>query len=184
MGAFGASGLGMKRVWLWAPLALFVVFFVVVASGLIKPGDGQHPSKMIGKAMPAFALPAGSSSRPALASTDLVGQPRLLNVFASWCVPCIAEAPVLTELARQGAVIEGVAIRDKPSDVDRFLAQNGNPYRAIGSDVDSSIQLAIGSSGVPETFVIDARGIIRFQHIGDIQPSDIPMILQKLKDAQ
>ncbi len=174
----------MKRFWLWAPLAGFVIFFGVVATGLIKPDNRLHPSKMVGKPLPAFALPAGASGRPALAKSDFSGRPRLLNIFASWCVPCIAEAPMLAEMARQGVVIEGVAIRDRRADVDRFLAKNGNPYRAIGSDVDSSIQLAIGSAGVPETFVIDARGVIRHQHIGAVTPGDVPVILEKLSEAQ
>jgi cytochrome c biogenesis protein CcmG, thiol:disulfide interchange protein DsbE len=174
----------MKRWWLWAPLVAFLILFGVAASGLIRPTDSKNPSKMVGKPLPNFVLPAASSSRPALSSTDFAGKPRLLNVFASWCVPCIAEAPVLGTIAGKGVVIEGVAIRDKRPDVDRFLALNGNPYRSIGSDVDSSIQLAMGSSGVPETFVIDAKGIIRHQHIGDIRPEDVPMLLQKLREAQ
>ena len=81
-------------------------------------------------------------------------------------------------------IIDGVAIRDKRADVDLFLARNGNPYRAIGLDVDSSIQMAIGSSGVPETFVVDRKGIIRHQHIGDIGEQDIPEILAALKAAE
>jgi cytochrome c biogenesis protein CcmG, thiol:disulfide interchange protein DsbE len=174
----------MKRGWLWLPLAAFAVILIVVAYGLIKPTDGKLASKMIGKPLPTFALPAAAADRPALARADFSGKPRLLNVFASWCVPCIAEAPVLAGMARQGVVIEGVAIRDKPADVDAFLAKNGNPYRAIGSDVDSSIQFALGSSGVPETFVIDAKGIIRHQHIGGITEGDVPTILAKLREAE
>lgn len=174
----------MKRWWLWLPLGAFVVLFGVAASGLIRPTDAKNPSKMVGKPLPAFALPAASSSRPALTSKDFAGKPRLLNVFASWCIPCIAEAPVLGAMARQSVIIEGVAIRDKRPDVDKFLARNGNPYRSIGSDVDSSIQLAVGSSGVPETFVIDSKGIIRHQHIGDIRPEDVPVILNKLREVQ
>jgi cytochrome c biogenesis protein CcmG/thiol:disulfide interchange protein DsbE len=170
--------------WLWLPLATFVVFFLVVASGLYAPDDRNHPSKMIGKPLPTFELPVAAKDRPALSSRNFTGQPRLLNVFASWCVPCIAEAPILTELARNGVIVEGVAIRDRPADVDVFLARNGNPYRAIGSDVDSSVQLAIGSSGVPETFVIDGKGIIRLQHIGEITPKDVPAILAALKSAR
>jgi cytochrome c biogenesis protein CcmG/thiol:disulfide interchange protein DsbE len=174
----------MKRVLIWAPLAMFIVFFAVVASGLYAPDDRTHPSKMIGKPLPAFSLPVAAADRPALSSKDFSGQPRLLNVFASWCVPCIAEVPILTELSKQGVIVDGVAIRDRPADVDRFLGQHGNPYRAIGSDVDSSIQLAIGSSGVPETFVIDGRGIIRLQHIGAITVEDVPKILSALKAAR
>ncbi len=174
----------MKKFTLWVPLAAFAVLFAVVAFGLISPTKSENPSKMVGKPLPAFALPAAASSRPALSKADFTGQPRLLNVFASWCVPCIAEAPVLVSLSQQGAVIEGVALRDKREDVDRFLARNGNPYRAIGLDVDSSIQLAIGSSGVPETFIIDGKGIIRHQHIGAIGAQDIPDIIAKLRAAQ
>ena len=174
----------MKRVWLWVPLAGFALFFAVVASGLLKPDDTLHRSKMIGKPLPRFDLPAASSTRPGLSAKSFNGKPYLLNVFASWCIPCIAEAPVLDAIARQGVTIEGVAIRDKRFDVDAFLARNGNPYRAIGLDVDSSIQMAIGSSGVPETFVVDGKGIIRHQHIGDIGPQDVPEILAALKAAQ
>ncbi len=174
----------MKRAWLWVPLGGFMLFLVVVASGLIRPDDNFHRSKMVGKAVPAFTLPPAASGRPGLGASDLTGKPRLLNIFASWCVPCAAEAPVLAIIARQGVIIDGVAIRDKRTDVDAFLARNGNPYRAIGLDVDSSIQMAIGSSGVPETFVVDGKGIIRHQHIGDISPDDVPEILAALRAAQ
>jgi cytochrome c biogenesis protein CcmG, thiol:disulfide interchange protein DsbE len=171
----------VKRLWFWVPLVAFIALVAVFAVTLRKPDDGLHRSRMIGKALPAFTLPAASSTNPALQRADFTGKPRLLNIFASWCIPCIAEAPVLQQLAAQGVIIEGVAIRDRREDVDKFLARNGNPYRAIGSDVDSSIQLAMGSSGVPETFVIDGKGIIRHQHIGDIGAQDVPEILAALK---
>ncbi len=174
----------MKRLWLWVPLAGFALFFAVVAAGLIKPDDSMHRSKMIGKPLPLFDLPAASSTRPGLSAKSFSGKPYLLNVFASWCVPCIAEAPVLGFLAQQGVTIEGVAIRDKRADVDAFLSRNGSPYRAIGLDVDSSVQMAIGSSGVPETFVVDGKGIIRHQHIGDLTTEDVPEILAALKAAR
>jgi len=174
----------MKRLWLWAPLAVFLIFVVVVAINLARPDDALHRSKMVGQPLPSFRLPPAASDRPTLLRTDFAGKPRLLNVFASWCVPCIAELPVLGQLAGAGVTIEGVAIRDKRADVDAFLARNGNPYRSIGSDVDSSIQLDLGSSGVPETFVIDGKGIIRHQHIGAIGEQDIPEILAKLREAQ
>jgi cytochrome c biogenesis protein CcmG, thiol:disulfide interchange protein DsbE len=99
-------------------------------------------------------------------------------------VPCIAEARVLGDMAASGVRIDGVAIRDKRADVDRFLAKNGNPYRTIGLDADSTVQIAIGSSGVPETFVVDGKGIIRFQHIGEITPADVSVVLAKLREAQ
>ncbi len=172
------------RGWLWLPLILFVTFFGVVAFKLYRPGDTNHPSKMIGQPMPAFVLPPASSSRAGLSSAEFTGTPRLVNIFASWCVPCISEAGVLGAMARQGVIIDGIAIRDRPRDLDAFLARNGNPYRAIGGDVDSRVQIDLGSSGVPETFVVDGRGIIRYQHIGEITPDEMPGILDRLRNAR
>ncbi len=174
----------MKRPLLWLPLAGFVVFFGVVAFGLYSPTDRATPSKLVGKPIPAFTLAAGATGTAGLSSTDFASGPRLVNVFASWCVPCITEAPVLGELARQGVVIDGIAIRDRIADVDQFLSRHGNPYRAIGSDPNSQVQISLGSSGVPETFIVDAKGIIRHQHIGEIAPDDVPVILAKLSEAR
>lgn len=175
----------MNRWVLWLPLALFVLFFGFVGYKLINPGNTLITSKMIGKPMPRMELPPGVVGRAAFATGTVPGgRPRLLNVFASWCVPCIAEAPVLMELKRQGIAIDGVAIRDRPQDVAQFLGRNGDPYDRIGSDVDASLQLAIGSSGVPETFVVDSQGIIRFQHIGPVMPQDLPDVLTALGQAR
>lgn len=176
----------MKQIrWtLWVPLALFGAFFVLVASQLMNPASTTVESAMIGKPLPDFALKPASADRPGLATSDMRdGQPHLLNVFASWCVPCAAEAPQLSALERAGANIVGVAIRDRPEDVAAFLAQHGNPYSRIGADDLSEVQVGIGSSGVPETFVVDGKGIIRYQHIGDIRDQDVPMLLEKLKEA-
>ena len=123
--------------------------------------------------------------RPGVSSRDFAGgQPRIVNVFASWCVPCIAEAPQLMTLAGRGIPIDAVAIRDRPQDVARFLERWGNPYQGIGLDNDSRVQLALGSSGVPETFVVDGRGVIRFQHIGPINEGDIDTILAAYEAAR
>ncbi|AUW60206.1 DsbE family thiol:disulfide interchange protein [Sphingobium sp. SCG-1] len=139
---------------------------------------------MIGKPIPQFALPAAASDRPPLSNADLAtGKPRLLNIFASWCVPCAAESPQLMALKQAGAEIDAVAIRDARPDVDRFLKRWGNPYTRIGLDARSSLQIAMGSSGVPETFVIDGKGTIVHQHIGDIREEDVPLLLQKLAEA-
>ncbi|MHA6767055.1 redoxin family protein [Sphingobium ummariense] len=175
----------MRKMLIWLPLVLFLAFFALFAGGLFKPDDRVITSKLVGQPLPGFALPAGASDRPALASTDFAtGKPRLLNIFASWCVPCAAEAPQLEALRRAGAEIDAIAIRDARDDVDAFLRRNGNPYSRIGLDARSSVQIALGSSGVPETFVIDGKGLIRYQHIGDIRADDVPMILDRLKDAQ
>lgn len=174
-----------RKLLLWLPLGLFVVFFGVFATGLYRPADRAIQSHLVGKPLPAFDLPSGAPGRAGLSSKDFAtGEPRLLNVFASWCVPCIAEAPILLELKCRGVKIEAVAIRDKPEDVAGFLARNGDPYDRIGSDTASRVQLALGSSGVPETFVIDGKGIIRHQHIGDIRAENLPEIMAKLDEAR
>lgn len=176
---------GMRKLFIWLPLALFAVFFGLFASGLLKPDDRVITSKLVGKPLPAFELPAAASDRPGLASGQLAtGQPRLLNIFASWCVPCAAEAPQLMALKREGVAIDAIAIRDARPDVDAFLARWGNPYARIGLDARSSVQIALGSSGVPETFVIDGQGRIAYQHIGDIRADDVPMILKRLEEAR
>lgn len=169
---------------IWIPLILFGGFFALVIVGLVRPADREVASAFIGKPLPQFNLEAAVEDRPGLATTDFkTGKPRLLNVFASWCVPCAVESPQLAALAQQGVEIDGVAIRDRREDVARFLASNGNPFARIGKDDLSQVQLAIGSSGVPETFVIDGKGVIRYQHIGEIREEDMPLILEKLKEA-
>lgn len=169
----------------WLPLGLFAGFLVLVVVGLYWPADREVSSAFIGKQLPAFDLPPASDDRPGLATSVFKqdGKPRLLNVFASWCFPCKVESPQLAALAQQGVEIDGVAIRDRKEDVAGFLKQYGNPFKRIGKDDLSQVQLAIGSSGVPETFVIDGKGIIRYQHIGDIRQEDIPLILRKLAEA-
>jgi cytochrome c biogenesis protein CcmG/thiol:disulfide interchange protein DsbE len=107
-----------------------------------------------------------------------------VNVFASWCVPCITEVKVLQSLKARGVHIEGIAIRDREEDLADFLARNGDPYERIGNDMQSEVQISLGSSGVPESFVVDGKGVIRYQHIGPIEASDVPTILSKLEQAR
>ena len=174
-----------RRLIIWAPLAVFAVFLMVVAFGLSNPGERTLRSQLIGKSLPDFVLPGALPQRPGLSSAELAsGQPRVLNIFASWCVPCIAEAPQLMQLARAGVPIDAIAIRDKPEDVARFLSKWGDPYQRLAADNDSRVQLALGSSGVPETFVIDGKGIIRHQHIGDIRPEHVDEIVKAYEAAR
>ena len=169
---------------IWLPLGLFAAFLVLLTIGLQKPESHVVQSRMIGKPLPDFTLPEGASDVPGLsASAFRDGKPRLLNIFASWCVPCAAEAPQLAQLAQRGVIIEGVAIRDARPDVDMFLRRYGNPYRHVGLDERSALQFNLGSSGVPETYVIDGKGIIRHQHIGAINATDVETILAKLAEA-
>ena len=175
----------MKGSLRYLPLALLFAFVGFVAWRLAYPADSTIRSRLEGKPVPAFALPPALPGRAGLSSNDLATrQPRLVNIFASWCVPCIAEAPVLAELEARGVAIDGIAIRDRPEDVADFLRRHGDPYDRIGADMESAVQLALGSSGVPESFVVDGRGIIRHQHVGAIMPKDVPAILAELEKAR
>jgi cytochrome c biogenesis protein CcmG/thiol:disulfide interchange protein DsbE len=171
--------------WLrWILLAAAAGLLGLFAYMLTKPKDEFVESAMIGEPIPPFDLPPIVAARPGLSSRDLAdGQPKLLNVFASWCVPCAAEAPNLAKLEAAGANIVAVAIRDRPEDVARFLEAYGNPFSRIGKDDISAVQLSLGSSGVPETFVIDGNGVIRYQHIGDIRDEHVPVLLAELREA-
>ena len=168
----------------WIVLALAAGLLGLFAYMLTQPKDEFVESAMVGKPIPAFDLPPAVADRPGLSSADLAdGRPKLLNVFASWCVPCRAEAPNLARLEASGANIVAVAIRDRPEDVAAFLAAYGNPFSRIGKDDISAVQLSIGSSGVPETFVIDGKGVITYQHIGDIRDEHVSVLLAELREA-
>lgn len=167
----------MRRWLIWLPLAAFAAFFAVLASGLYKPADRTIHSAMVGKSLPRFALPAMLPTKPGLASADLTGaRPRVVNIFASWCVPCAAEAPQLARLKAMGVPVDAIAIRDTAPDIARFLADNGDPFDRIGDDREATVQLALGSSGVPETFVVGRDGTILMQHVGGIRADDVAEI--------
>ncbi len=175
----------MKRLILWTPLLVFVLFLGIFVTGLIKPESKMIRSHLIGHPLPEFKLAPGVPTQPGLEIADFRdGKPKLLNIFASWCVPCAVEAPQLEQMAKAGVTINAVAIRDRPEDIADFLKRYGNPYTRIGSDPTSSVQIGLGSSGVPETFVIDGKGVIRYQHIGDIRAENIPMLLAELEKAR
>ena len=172
----------MSRASRVIPLILLVVIVVGMAWRLVKPADTAVPSQLVNRELPAFALSAALPSKPGLSSADLAtGEPRLLNIFASWCVPCVGEAEVLGELRRKGVRIDAIAVRDRPEAIAAFLARNGDPYERIGSDPQSNVQISLGSSGVPETFVVDGKGVIRHQYIGPLAAANIPGVIGQLK---
>lgn len=175
----------MTRMLRFVPLLVLGIFVIAVAWRLNRPAEEEIRSQLVGRPVPEFALPAALPAKPGLTSADLAkGQPRMINVFASWCVPCIAEAPLLLELKSQGVAIDAVAVRDRPEDVALFLVRHGDPFERIGSDQESRVQLALGSSGVPESFIVDGRGIIRYQHMGPIEPGDVPELLRQWEAAR
>lgn len=172
----------MSRAVRFLPLVILLLFVAAVAWRLVNPRDEVITSKLAGKPVPAFTLEPAIAGRPGLKSSDLAtGQPRMINIFASWCVPCAAEAPQLTALKQAGVAIDAIAVRDRAADVEQFLARHGDPFDRIGSDPESRVQLALGSAGVPETFIVDGKGIIRHQHVGPIEPDDVPVLLEEME---
>jgi len=170
----------------FVPLAFVaLLLFVVFVPALIWPSDHAVRSGLIGQTVPDFDLPPAMPGRPGLSSAGLrAGEPHLVNIFASWCLPCRVEAPQLEALARRGIPIDGIAVRDRPQDIAQFLSAYGDPFRAIGADADRRVQMDLGSAGVPETFVIDGRGIIRHQHIGAITDGDMAAIIAAWEAAR
>ncbi|AVJ27464.1 DsbE family thiol:disulfide interchange protein [Achromobacter spanius] len=152
------------------PLAVFLAMAVFLAKGLSRDPRAV-PSAMIDKPAPAIGLPDLLEPGKTLDVESQRGKVWLLNVWASWCGPCKDELPVLREAAqRHGIALFGLNYKDKPDEARQWLARNGNPYLASASDVDGRVGIEYGVYGVPETFVIDGDGRIRYKHLGLITP--------------
>ncbi len=177
----------MKRLLFLAPLAAFLVLAVYLGFGLTR--DPQKvPSALVDRPAPAFDLPAVPGLALAGLSNDtLKGQVSIVNVFASWCQPCRVEHPIFMRLARDGDVpILGLNYKDKAEDARKWLGDLGNPYRAIGYDIEGRVAIEWGVYGVPETFVVDRSGTIRFKHVGPVTPAvldDMLKLVAQLKRA-
>lgn len=155
------------------PLAVFLVLVGFLAVGLgLKPSE--VPSPLIGKPAPQFSLPKLSDPSKTFSPTDMKGQVWLLNVWASWCVACKQEHPVLMELARKNIVpIVGLDYKDQRDPALEFLRRGGDPYLLSAVDESGRVGIDYGVYGVPETFLIDKQGIIRYKHIGPITPKSL-----------
>ncbi|MBK1660608.1 DsbE family thiol:disulfide interchange protein [Paracraurococcus ruber] len=177
-----------RRLLLLAPLGVAAAAgagFFAMLRGL---GTGSYdpkgvPSALLGKPAPDFALPPlEGADRPALAAADLraAGRPVLVNFFASWCVPCVIEHPQLMKLSREGVPVLGVAYKDKPADALGFLQKHGNPYQRLGVDLPGRIAIDWGLYGVPETYLIDRGGIIRWRWAGPVTEETVAQQLRPL----
>ena len=150
------------------PLLLFVVLVGFLAVGLNRDPH-EVPSPLIGKMAPAFELPQLEDSRKFFSPESMKGQAWILNVWASWCVACREEHPVLVEMGKlKLAPIIGLDYKDKRDDALTMLARQGNPYLLSAFDASGRVGIDYGVYGVPETYVIDKAGVIRFKHIGPI----------------
>jgi cytochrome c biogenesis protein CcmG/thiol:disulfide interchange protein DsbE len=159
----------MRRLLALLPVAAFVIVLVGFMVGL-RHDPAVLPSMLIGKPLPAFALAPLRPDTPGLASADLTGEPVLLNVFASWCGPCKQEHPVLMRLKAEGVPIAGLDWKEPAADGARWLDANGDPYLRAGNDRTGRAGIDLGVSGVPETFVVDRRGRVRYRQVGGITP--------------
>jgi cytochrome c biogenesis protein CcmG, thiol:disulfide interchange protein DsbE len=160
----------MRKAIFWVPFAIIAFLGGLFLYRLIVPAENLKPSQMSGRMLPEFSLPPGLPGESPLTSAMLRdGKPKIINIFASWCVPCAAEAKELEALKQAGIPIYGVAIRDKPEDLSKFFAEHGNPF------------IALGSSGVPESFLIDGKGVIKRQIQGVIKPADVPQIVAEMQ---
>ncbi len=162
----------MKRFLI--PLGLFLVLAVFLGIGLNRD-PREVPSPLIGKPAPVFSLPTlgspGKADGPAFQSKDMLGKVWVLNVWASWCVACRQEHPVLVDFAKAGVVpLIGLDYKDQPADAQGWLARFGNPYTLSAVDADGRVGIDYGVYGVPETYVIDKAGTIRFKQIGPVTP--------------
>ena len=169
----------MRRLVYILPVLLFVVVAGYFFLGL-RLDPGLLPSALIDKPSPAFALP-GLGVKPGFASADLAGKVVLVNFFASWCVPCRVEHPLLMRLAEEGRVtLWGINYKDKPEDASRLLAQLGDPYGRIGVDESGRTAIDFGVYGVPETYVVDKQGRIRYRQVGPISAETWDRVLLPL----
>ena len=157
------------------PVALFLLLGVLLAVGLkIADKKTELPSPLIGKPMPAFSLPVLGQPDTVVDSSDLIGEPFLVNFWASWCVTCRVEHPVIEDLARSGAIrIVGMNFRDDPADARAWLQRFGDPYDLIISDESGRTSIDFGVYAAPETFLIDATGTIVFKQLGALTPEVI-----------
>lgn len=175
----------MKRFLL--PLAVFVGLLIFLGIGL-RLNPREIPSPFIGKAAPAFTLAQLHAPEKTISPQDMAGQVWMLNVWASWCVSCRAEHPLLMDFAKSNLVpVIGLNYKDARNDGTQWLREFGNPYLMSAYDKDGRVGIDYGVYGVPETFVIDKRGVIRMKHIGPLTPEALTQkilpLIKELKNA-
>ncbi len=165
------------------PLGIFVLMVGLLGYGL-KLDPKKVPSPLIDKSAPAFTLSRLAAPETQLSQRDFLGEVWVLNVWASWCVSCRAEHEVITRLAKENLVkIIGLDYKDQPDEGRRWLQQFGNPYYASLMDIDGRVGIDWGVYGVPETFIIDKDGLIRYKHIGPVTHQSLEAeIIPKLKE--
>lgn len=166
----------------------FVIFMIVAAFLFIGLGLNPHevPSPLVGKPAPAFSLPQLHEPEKHFSLQDMKGKVWLFNVWASWCTACEYEHPLFMELSRRNLVpLYGMDYKDKREDGLAWLQKHGNPYTLVVSDAEGRVGIEYGVYGVPETYLIDKQGVIRYKHIGMVTEKDLSeKILPMVKELQ
>ncbi|WP_404993649.1 DsbE family thiol:disulfide interchange protein [Cupriavidus pauculus] len=165
------------------PLAIFLTIVVTLGAGL-RHDPRELPSALIGKSAPKFSLPvltAEPGARQTVKPQDLLGKVWILNVWASWCAACRTEHPVLVDFASRSEVpVYGLNYKDSPAAALQWLAQMGDPYVQSLVDADGRVGIDFGVYGVPETYIIDARGVVRYRQVGPVTPEVLERQIQPL----
>lgn len=170
----------MKRWLAFAPLLILIALAALFAGFALKRDPHVQPHAMVGKPMPALALPALDSGRPAPIRAAAEG-PILVNFFASWCAPCEVEHPQLMALKAQGVKVVGIAYKDAPANTQAFLTRLGDPFAERLVDRDGRAGLEFGVTGVPETYLVGSDGVIIAKHTGPLTPDAAEELLKKAR---
>jgi cytochrome c biogenesis protein CcmG/thiol:disulfide interchange protein DsbE len=176
-----------QRLFLFAPLAIFMVLAILFWRGL-SLDPTEMPSALLNKPVPVFDLPVipAEENPPELirANQEMIkGKVNLLNVWATWCLPCKQEHPFLNALKAQGVAIYGINYKDSPEDVQRWLTELHNPYVFSVEDADGRLAVDLGVFGYPETYVVDKQGVIRYKHIGVVNEENWNATIKPIIDS-
>jgi cytochrome c biogenesis protein CcmG/thiol:disulfide interchange protein DsbE len=168
--------------WLAAlPLLALAALAVLFAAYALHRNPQVDPKALVGKPMPAIAIPGLEDGRPVPLVQAAAGQPTFVNFFASWCAPCEVEHPVVKALAAKGVRIVGIAYKDSPDNAQAYLTRLGDPYAVRLVDRDGRAGIEFGVTGVPETFVVDTRGVILAKHTGPLTAQAAETLAAKLR---
>lgn len=177
----------MNKSILFVPLILFIALVAVFGNQLSRNSDGDDPTKLesvlIGKPVPEFKLEDLEQAGKLHDQAIFKGEPLLLNVWATWCPTCYAEHQYLNTLAKQGVKIIGLNYKDERDKANGWLTELGNPYMISLFDGNGMLGLDLGVYGAPETFLIDANGVIQYRHVGDVNDRNWNEVLKPMYDA-
>jgi cytochrome c biogenesis protein CcmG/thiol:disulfide interchange protein DsbE len=171
----------VKRLVALLPLAVLVLLAVLFAGYALKRDPNVQPKALVGKPVPALSLPALETGQPEPVHASGVAAPYLVNFFASWCAPCEVEHPMLMDLKTQGVAVVGIAYKDAPANTEAFLGRLGDPFSRRLVDRDGRAGLEFGVTGVPETYLVGANGVILAKHTGPLTADSARDLLNKAR---